>query len=98
MRPKKGINRILTLNCAIVILVSLLLVASTLIMPQGNLSAFAQQAENGESEQDRPEALRNLRALVDAAPQRGLGGLLGDLIDARDLDGLADAVGASDPS
>src|SRR5829696_5441558 len=99
MRPNKGINRILTLNCAIVILVSLLLVASTLIMPQGNLSAFAQQTENGESEQDGLEALTNLRGLVDTAPpQRGLGGLLGDLIDARDLDGLADAVGASDSS
>src|SRR5215204_5213234 len=99
MRPNKGINRILTLNCAIVILVSLLLVASTLIMPQGNLSAFAQQAENGESEQDGLEALTNLHALVDTAPpQRGLGGLLGDIIDARDLDGLADVVGASDSS
>src|SRR5215217_4834254 len=99
MRPNKGINRILTLNCAIVILVSLLLVASTLIMPQGNLSAFAQQAENGESEQDGLEALTNLHALVDTAPpQRGLGGLLGDIIDARDLDGLADAVGESDSS
>src|SRR5215211_9175012 len=99
MRPNKGINRILTLNCAIVILVSLLLVASTLIMPQGNLSAFAQQAENGESDQDGLEALTNLRALVDTAPpQRGLGGLLGDIIDAGDLDGLADAVGESDSS
>src|SRR5215218_9033307 len=99
MRPNKGINRILTLNCAIVILVSLLLVASTLIMPQGNLSAFAQQAENGESEQDGLEALTNLHALVDTAPpQRGLGGLLGDIIDAGDLDGLADAVGESDSS
>src|SRR5215216_3489130 len=99
MRPNKGINRIMTLNCAIVILVSLLLVASTLIMPQGNLSAFAQQTENGESEQDGLEALTNLHALVDTAPpQRGLGGLLGDIIDARDLDGLADAVGESDSS
>src|SRR5215217_3655670 len=97
MRPNKGINRIITLNCAIVILVSLLLVASTLIMPQGNLSAFAQQTENGESEQDGLEALTNLHALVDTAPpQRGLGGLLGDIIDARDLDGLADWVAVTD--
>jgi hypothetical protein len=99
MRPEKGINTILTRNYAVVILVSLLLVASTLIMPQGNLPAFAQQADNGEPEQDGLEALTNLRALVDTAPpQRGSGGLLGDIIDARDLDGLADAVGASDSS
>ncbi|MDQ3851802.1 MAG: hypothetical protein M3299_03090 [Thermoproteota archaeon] len=87
--------------------VSLLLVASTVIIPQGNLynklfpSAYAQQAEeaeNGQQEQDRQEALLNLRALTDIAPGRDLEGVLRDLIEAEDPDGIANAVGASDSS
>ena len=107
MRPEKGMIRILTRNYAVVVLVWLLLVASVIIIPQGNLhngllpSAYAQQAEeaeNGEREQDRREALVNLRALSDIAPGTDLRGLLGDVVDATDLNGLAEAVGASDPS
>src|SRR5215216_3188383 len=102
MRREKGTNRVLTRNCAVVVLVLLLLVASTIIMPQGYPLAYAQQAEeeteNRESEQDRLEALANLRALLDSAPGTDLEGLLGDLVGARDLDGLADVVGASDSS
>src|SRR5215213_2027224 len=107
MRPEKGIFRILTRNCAVIVLLLLVLVASTIISPQGNLdnglapSAYAQQAEeagNREQEQDQREALANLLALSDIAPGAGLRGLLGDLVDATDLDGLADVVGASDSS
>jgi hypothetical protein len=107
MRPEKGIFRILTRNCAVIVLLWLVLVASTIISPQGNLynglapSAYAQQAEeagNREQEQDQREALANLLALSDIAPGAGLGGLLGGLVDATDLDGLADVVGASDSS
>jgi hypothetical protein len=107
MRPEKGIFRILTRNCAVVVLLWLVLAATTVIMPQGNLynwllpSAHAQQAEeadNGGQQQDRREALVNLRALSDSAPGTGLRGLLGGLIGATDLDGLADVVGASDSS
>ena len=107
MRPEKGIFRILTRNCAVVVLLWLVLAATTVIMPQGNLynwllpSAHAQQAEeadNGGQQQDRREALLNLRALSDSAPGTGLRGLLGGLIGATDLDGLADVVGASDSS
>jgi len=101
MRLEKVTNRIMTRNCAVVVLVWLLLVASTIIMPLGNSSAYAQQAEeaeNGQPEQDRLEALANLRALTDSAPGRDLEGLLGDLVGASDLDGLADVVGASDSS
>jgi PKD repeat protein len=107
MRPEKGIFRILTRNCAVVVLLWLVLAATTVIMPQGNLydgllpSAHAQQAEeadNGGQQQDRREALVNLRALSDIAPGTGLRGLLGGLIGATDLDELADVVGASDSS
>src|SRR5215208_4558160 len=107
MRPEKGIFRILTRNCAVVVLLWLVLAATTVIMPQGNLynwllpSAHAQEAEeadNGGQQQDRGEALVNLRALSDSAPGTGLRGLLGGLIGATDLDGLADVVGASDSS
>src|SRR3712207_2913865 len=107
MRLEKDTSRTLTRNCAIVMLVSLLLVASTVIIPQGSLynklfpSAYAQQAEegeNGQQEQDRQEALLNLRALLDIAPGRDLEGVLGDLIEAEDPDGIANAVGASDSS
>jgi hypothetical protein len=107
MRPEKGIFRILTRNCAVIVLLWLVLVASTIISPQGNLynglapSAYAQQAEeadNREQEQDQREALANLLALSDIAPGAGLRGLLGGLVDATDLDGLADVVGASDSS
>jgi hypothetical protein len=107
MRLKKGTPRTLTRNCAVVVLVSLLLVASTIIIPQGNLynklfpSAYAQraeEAENGQQEQDRQEALLNLRALIDIAPGRDLEAVLGDLIEAEDPDGIANAVGASDSS
>jgi hypothetical protein len=107
MRLAKGMIRIFTRNCAVVVSVWLLLVASSIIIPLGNLyngvlpSAQAQQAEeaeNGEQEQDRREALVNLRALFDMAPGTGSGGLLGDVVDATDLDGLADVVGASDSS
>jgi cell division septation protein DedD len=107
MSLKKGIPRTLTRNCAVVVLVSLLLVASTIIIPQGNLynklfpSAYAQraeEAENGQQEQDRQEALLNLRALIDIAPGRNLEAVLGDLIEAEDPDGIANAVGASDSS
>jgi len=107
MRPEKGIFRILTRNCAVVVLLWLVLAATTVIMPQGNLyngllpSAHAQQAEeadNGGQQQDRREALVNLQALSDIAPGTGLRGLLGGLIGATDLDELADVVGASDSS
>src|SRR5215203_5502051 len=107
MRPEKGIFRILTRNCAVVVLLWLVLAATTVIMPQGNLynwllpSAHAQQAEeadNGGQQQDQREALVNLRALSDSASGTGLRGLLGGLIGATDLDGLADVVGASDSS
>jgi hypothetical protein len=93
MRPEKGIFRILTRNCAVVVLLWLVLAATTVIMPQGNLynwllpSAHAQQAEeadNGGQQQDRREALVNLRALSDSAPGTGLRGLLGGLIGATD--------------
>ena len=72
MRLEKGMIRIFTRNCAVVVSVSLLLVASSIVIPLGSLyngvlpSANAQQAEeaeNGEQEQDRREALVNLRAL-----------------------------------
>jgi hypothetical protein len=107
MRPEKGIFRILTRNCAVIVLLWLVLVASTIISPQANLynglapSAYAQQAEeadNRDQEQDQREALANLLALSDIAPGAGLRGLLGGLVDATDLDGLADVVGASDSS
>ena len=107
MRPEKGIFRILTRNCAVVVLLWLVLAATTVIMPQGNLynwllpSAHAQEAEeagNGGQQQDQREALANLRALSDSAPGTGLTGLLGGLLGATDLDGLADVVGASDSS
>ncbi len=104
MRPDKGIFRILTRNSAAVSLLWLVLVASAVVLPQGNLynglspSAYAQQAEEGENREQQREALVNLRALSDMAPGTGLGGLLGGLVDATDLDGLADAVGASDSS
>jgi hypothetical protein len=101
MRPKKGINRILTRNSAVIVLVWLLLALSTIVIQQGHPLAYAQQAEeaeNREPEQDRLEALANLRALSASAPGRGLGGFLGDMIDAKDLDELADVVGASDQS
>jgi hypothetical protein len=105
MKPEKGTNRIMTQNYAAIVFVCLLLVASTIIMPQGNLSAYAQQAEEEEEansrqqEQDRREALVNLRALLGSASSgTDLEGLLGDLIDARDLDALAGAVGESDSS
>src|ERR671910_174778 len=107
MRPEKGTFRILTRNCAVVVLVWLLLVASTIIIPQGNLyngllpSAYAQQteeAENGEPDQEQLEALANLQALSDTASVTDLEGLLLDLVDVTDLDGLADLVGVSDSS
>jgi hypothetical protein len=101
MRPKKGINRILTRNSAVIVVVWLLLALSTIVIQQGHPLAYAQQAEeaeNREPEQDRLEALANLRALSASAPGRGLGGFLGDMIDAKDLDELADVVGASDQS
>ena len=107
MRPEKGTYRIMTRNFAVVVLVWLLLVASTIVIPQGNLyngllpSAYAQQAQEAENEveeQDQREALVNLRALSDIAPGTDLEGLLGDLVDVTDLDGLADVVGASDSS
>ena len=104
MRPEKGIFRILTRNSAVVLLLWLVLVASAVIMPLGNLykglspSAYAQQAEEEENRGQQREALVNLRALSDMAPGTGLGGLLGGLVDATDLDGLADVVGASDSS
>ena len=101
MRPEKVTNRILTRNCAVIVFTSLLLVASTIIMPQGNLSAYAQQAEevdNRQQQQDRREALLNLRALLGGASGTELEGLLGDLVGASNLDGLADVVGASDSS
>ena len=104
MRPEKGIFRILTRNSAVVLLLWLVLVASAVIMPQGNLynglspSAYAQQAGEEESRGQQREALVNLRALSDMAPGTGIGGLLGGLVGATDLDGLADVVGASDSS
>src|ERR671919_1782742 len=107
MRPEKGTYRIMTRNFAVVVLVWLLLVASTIVIPQGNLynallpSAYGQQAQEAENEveeQDQREALVNLRALSDIAPGTDLEELLGDLVDVTDLDGLADVVGASDSS
>ncbi|MDQ4067307.1 MAG: hypothetical protein M3114_06950, partial [Thermoproteota archaeon] len=98
MRPEKGINRILTRNYALVIFVWLLLAASIAIVPQGNPWAYAQQAEEADDrqqQQDRREALVNLRALLGGASGTDLRGVLGDLVGATDLDGLADAVGAS---
>jgi hypothetical protein len=107
MRPEKGTYRIMTRNFAVVVLVWLLLVASTIVIPQGNLyngllpSVYAQQAQEAENEvqeQDRREALVNLRALLGGASGADLQGVLGDIVAAEDLDGLADAVGASDSS
>jgi len=107
MRPEKGTFRILTRNCAVVVLVWLLLVASTIIIPQGNLyngllpSASAQQEEeeeNGEPEQGQSEALATLQALSEVAPATDLEGFLVDLVEATDVDGLADLVGVSDSS
>ena len=71
MRLEKGMIRIFTRNCAVVVSVSLLLVASSIVIPLGSLydgvlpSAHAQQAEeaeNGGPEQEQQEALTNLRA------------------------------------
>src|SRR5215207_4526135 len=107
MRPEKGTFRILTRNCAVVVLVWLLLVASTIIIPQGNLyngllpSASAQQEEeeeNGEPEQGQSEALATLQALSEVASVTDLEGFLVDLVEATDVDGLADLVGVSDSS
>src|ERR671925_37686 len=99
MRPKKDTTRILTRNCAVIVLVSLLLLASTVIPFQGSSSVYAQQAEEDENrQQDRREALVNLRALLGGASGEDLRGLLRDLVAAEDLDGVADTVGASDSS
>jgi PKD repeat protein len=101
MGPEKGTNRISTQNCAVIGLMWLLLVASAIIMPQGSLYAYAQQAEerdNRQQEQDQQEALVNLRALLGGRSGTDLRGILADLVNARDLDGLADVVGAEDSS
>ena len=99
MRPEKGTTRILTRNSAVIVLVSLLLMASTVIPFQGSSLVYAQQAEEDENtQQDRREALVNLRALLGGASGTDMRGVLGDIVAAEDLDGLADAVGASDSS
>src|ERR671914_2303044 len=99
MRPEKGTIRILTRNCAVIVLMWLLLLGSTIVMFPGTSSVYAQQAEEGENrQQDRREALTNLRALLGGASGTNLQGVLGDVVAATDLDGLADAVGASDSS
>jgi hypothetical protein len=97
MRPEKGTIRILTRNCAVIVLMWLLLLGSTVVMFPGTSSVYAQQAEEGENrQQDRREALTNLRALLGGASGTNLQGVLGDVVAATDLDELADAVGASD--
>src|ERR671914_143495 len=99
MRPEKGTIRILTRNCAVIVLMWLLLLGSTIVMFPGTSSVYAQQAEEGENrQQDRREALTNLRALLGGASGTNLQGVLGEIVAAEDLDGLADAVGASDSS
>src|ERR687896_719477 len=99
MRPEKGTTRILSRNCAVIVLVSLLLLGSIVVMFPGTSSVYAQRAEEGENrQQDRREALTNLRALLGGASGTNLQGVLGDVVAARDVDELADAVGASDSS
>ena len=99
MRPEKGTTRILTRYCAVIVLVWLLLMASAVMIFPGSSLVYAQQAEEGENgQQDRREALVNLRALLGGASGADMQGLLRDLVGATDLDGLADAVGASDSS
>src|ERR671919_223268 len=99
MRPEKGTTRILTRYCAVIVLVWLLLMASAVMIFPGSSLVYAQQAEEDENgQQDRREALVNLRALLGGASGADMQGLLRDLVGATDLDGLADAVGASDSS
>jgi PKD repeat protein len=99
MRPEKGTIRILSRNCAVIVFVWLLLMGSTVIIFPGSSSVYAQQAEEDENtQQDRREALVNLRALLGGASGTDLQGVLRDLVAATDLDELADAVGASDSS
>ena len=99
MRPEKGTISILTRNCAVIVLMSLLLLGPTVVMFPGTSSVYAQQAEEDENtQQDRREALSNLRALLGGASGTNLQGVLGDVVAATDLDELADAVGASDSS
>jgi hypothetical protein len=99
MRPEKGTTRILTRYCAVIVLVWLLLMASAVMIFPGSSLVYAQQAEEGENgQQDRREALVNLRALLGGASGADMRGALGDIVAATDLDELADAVGASDSS
>src|ERR671919_1819047 len=99
MRPEKGTTRILTRYCAVIVLVWLLLMASAVMIFPGSSLVYAQQAEEDENgQQDRREALVNLRALLGGASGTNLQGVLGDVVAATDLDELADAVGASDSS
>jgi hypothetical protein len=99
MRPEKGNIRILTRNCAVIVLVWLLLIVSTVIPFQGSPSVYAQQAEeDANRQQDQREALVNLRALLGSASVEDREALLRDVVAARDMDGLADTVGASDSS
>src|ERR687896_38885 len=99
MRPEKGTTRILTRYCAVIVLVWLLLMASAVMIFPGSSLVYAQQAEEGENgQQDRREALVNLRALLGGASGADMRGALGDVVAARDVDELADAVGASDSS
>jgi hypothetical protein len=106
MKPEKDTSRVLTRNYVVVALVWLILVASIIMMPQRNLyngllpSAYAQQAEEEaeHSEQDQQEALVSLQALSAVASVTDLEGLLVDLVQVTDTEGLADVVGASDSS